>query len=355
MTTFDVNASLDVVRQRNLDCEGVPMILELRGAQPAPVGDPRRDEGQRLARLIAAVHDQLLENETSATSSTVTEMEDDEVRAISREQARLIEAVSAVSELVVGGSTNPQYPPLDEIDIPLSSHIPAGSLLEEYVNSLEEGRWITVVNYHNTPASTSSDLRKNLSTYARHFAPVGVTDLAALFETGRWDHARGPLLPVFYEGHRNNFEQAGPACEAAGLVAWFFLITGFVSAEPADQVDFARAHHIGLADEELGRDRIAMTWDEARALSQRHVVTSHTANHFPAHHLSGPQDVAEQIAEPSELVQRATGDRSCAHAWLYGSAMGLDATCDRALLDIGYRWCFSNLAIDDVAYWCARN
>ena len=353
MTKIDVPAILEVVRQRDLDCEGVPMVLMLRGASPAPIGDRRRIIGRNVARVVAAVHRQLEEAEAaSSTGSTVLESDVDEVRAISSEQARVIEAVSVVSELVVGRLTNEDYPRLDELALSVeTSEVQPGELLEEYTRALEEGRWITVVNYHNTPASTSADLADNLELYSRHYAPVGISELADLFATGFWQDARDPLLPVFYEGHRNNYEQGGPASEAAGLVAWFFLITGFVMAEPAEQITFARAHHIGLADEELGRDRIAMTWTEAAELARRHVVTSHTASHFPAHHLVSAEDYAVEVVTPTEQVRRATGLPSCAHAWLYGSAMGLDPIRDCGLRDAGYRWCFSNLAIDDVAYW----
>lgn len=328
------------------------MILALRGAQPAPENDRRRVEGQRLARLIAVVHSQLVETESVKSTGAAQGIEDmDEVRAISHEQALVIEAVSVVAELVVGRLTNDDYPRLDEFEESPDVRAADGSLLNDFLGALEEGRWITVVNYHNTPASTSDDLARSLAVYARHYSSAGMSDLATLFATGRWNGVRDPILPVFYEGHRNNFEQAGPASDAAGLVAWFFLITGFVSADPAEQVAFARAHHIGLADEEIGRDRIAMSWDEAAQLSRHHVVTSHTASHFPAHHLTSPRDVAIEVLAPTEQVKRATGRPSCAHAWLYGSAMGLDEDRDRMLYDAGYRWCFSNLAIDDVAYW----
>lgn len=371
MSTIDTLATLATVRRRNLDCEGVPMLLALRGARPAPDGDPRRTEGRRLARLLASVHRELVERpelrggatpsravegtlETSASSTEQgggDEDDTDATVAVSHDERVVAEAVSVVAETVVAGIVNGTTVPLDRTD---SGDEPAGlgqRPLRDVVQALEEGRWLTVVNYHNTPASAAEILARDIAAYGRHYAPVTVPSLAELFAHGTWSGERPPIIPVFYEGYRNNYEYAAAACETAGLVAWFFLITDFLNTPPPGQVDFARTHNIGLAEEELQRDRIAMTWAEAAELSEHHVVTSHTATHSPAHRLRRPEDFDAEIVEPTLQVERVTGQQSPAHAWLYGSGLGVSPEHDIALHRAGYRWCFGNLAIDDVPSW----
>ncbi|MHB8504567.1 MAG: polysaccharide deacetylase family protein [Acidimicrobiales bacterium] len=399
MTGIDVAATLEVVRRRNLDCEGVPMVLALNGARAAPPDDPRRAEGRRLARLVAAVHATLAaaaavgdgtgsatgrgttgdgaarseappgapvsEAPPGAASAAVEDGEPgehlDSARAVSREEALVAEAVSVAAELTVGQLTDDPVPSVDDIadldggdaadlgDAAAGSPVPAA--LRSVLDALREGRWLTVVNYHNTPASSAVSLREELAVYGRHYAPVSVEALQDLFATGEWGAERPPLIPVFYEGYRNNYEHAAPACEGAGLVGWFFLITTFLATPPAEQVRFARAHHIGLAEEELERDRIAMSWAEAAELAGRHVVTSHTATHCAAHRVMRPEGFASEVVEPSELVRDATGRPSPAHAWLYGTGLGRSPEHDIALRHAGYQWCFGNLAVDDVAAW----
>jgi len=71
-----------------------------------------------------------------------------------------------------------------------------------------------------------------------------------------------------------------PLLERAGLRGWFFIPTSFIEAPVPEQHAFARAHHIGLTDDDQAGGRCAMTWDELRYVVFRgHVVACHTATH----------------------------------------------------------------------------
>lgn len=317
------------------------MILCLRGARPAPADDARRSEGRKLSRLVAHVHTQI-------ASHSEPDADLEYSRAVPHDEQIVAEAISVVAQLMLERFAHDPAVDLDDVEVGASASGGRSPALDGVVEALEEGRWLMVVNYHNTPAGTATVVREELARYGRQFAPVTFEALTSLFVTGEWPAARPPLIPVFYEGYRNNYEHGGPAAEAAGLAGWFFLITDFLSCAPADQISFARTHDIGLAEEELQRDRIAMTWAEAAELAVRHVVTSHTATHCTAASVRGPERFAAEVAQPSELVRRVTGRPSPAHAWLFGTGLGRSTQHDQALRDAGYRFCFSNLAIDAI-------
>jgi hypothetical protein len=207
------------------------------------------------------------------------------------------------------------------------------------------GQLIRVVNYHSTPASGADALRRELRDYADVFAPVTLDDLEALFETGEWHKDRPGVLPVFYEGYRNSAEVAAPICDEVGLTGWFPVATQFLSTPVEHQEVFARAHWIYLVEDDLVGERIAMTWDELRGLSERHVVFPHTASHEGFDTILDDADLQREVFEPKRLVEQAIGKPAKAFAWLHGSHYGRSPLHDRALVDAGYTFLFSNTMI----------
>ncbi len=371
---FDVAATLAAVRSRDLNREGIPMFLELGGAHPAPVDDPRRRTGRRLAARLIAIHEALAREHREAGRATLgaepaaeavvegvnadlADVLEDEAEAEIPEEERLVaEAISVLAHHEVDVATPAAARPAPGAPAEGSDAEPvpalpadASATLARIITALCEGRFLTVVNYHNTPEPMGPALRRELAGFARDHSPVTTGDLQRLISTGVWNDPRPPLIPVFYEGYRNNHDVAAPACESVGLVGWFFLITGFLQAPVAEQAAFADAHDIGLADEERDGTRLAMTWEEAAALTVRHVVTSHTAHHVTARSVADEAGVQTELEQPSEAIEAITGRPSVAHAWLYGSGLQPGRLHVETLRRLGYRWVFSNLAVDDVA------
>jgi hypothetical protein len=376
--THTVAQTLDATRRRDLGCEGIPMILALHGAAPAGPHDPRRAHGVALARRLGAIHAQVArlaehpatrskrETAVAADSAAVEGAASHGAPADAREEARLeaeaARAVSPAERLLAEAITVLAHAELAEPQIELElgaaedpssvdGRAPDGPLARMQ-RALIEGRFVTVVNYHNTPARSAAEIRSELARWAGTYAPVGVEQLARLCATGRWEAARPPLIPVFYEGYRNNVEVGAPACERAGLIGWFFLITGFLDAQPAAQEDYAREHEIALAAEELGADApVAMTWEQAAELARVHVVTSHTASHCAAHRVTSPEAAEAEIAAPARTVRGALRTPAVAHAWLFGSDLAHDSRHIGDLHRAEYRWLFSNTGIDDIGAW----
>ncbi|MGE6737229.1 polysaccharide deacetylase family protein, partial [Streptomyces sp. NPDC059900] len=183
--------------------------------------------------------------------------------------------------------------------------------------ALRSGQYLRVVNYHNTPHADTDKIRGELKTLAEHFSAVTLEDLDQFRTTGRWHKSRPGVIPVFYEGYRNNAEVAAPLAEEAGLTAWFFICTAFLDVPVADQYDYANAHNIDLVQENAKGERLAMTWDDVAELSRRHVVTPHTANHAEAASLHTGADLEREIFEPKRRMDEVTGQDAACTAFLW--------------------------------------
>ncbi|MFF6888501.1 polysaccharide deacetylase family protein [Streptomyces sp. NPDC012421] len=219
---------------------------------------------------------------------------------------------------------------------------------DQYTTALDEGRHLRVVNYHNTPHATADHLRAELTAYAAAFTSVTLEDLDRYFTTGAWHLDRPGFIPVFYEGYLNNATVAAPICDDLGITAWFPVITAFIDCPVAEQRAFADAHDIDLVEEERSLERIAMTWDQVAELSERHVITPHTATHEQVAKIVTPEDFEREIVAPRAAVERATGREAPAFVALYGTPHGGSPDHDRAIRDAGYRYHISNTAIQRI-------
>src|SRR5262245_5815865 len=109
---------------------------------------------------------------------------------------------------------------------------------------------IRVINFHNTPRGRLAEYERQLEHCSRHFAPVTEDDLDRYLRTGGWHKAKPVLILALYEGYRNHYDVFVPLIERYGLIGWFFVITGFVSAPVAEQVNFAARHDITIVPNE---------------------------------------------------------------------------------------------------------
>ncbi|MET3804121.1 hypothetical protein ABIB25_001107 [Nakamurella sp. UYEF19] len=214
---------------------------------------------------------------------------------------------------------------------------------------LAQGRFVRLVNYHNTPAAGRPALRRELAAYREAFAPIGLAELDRFYATGTWSTEQPGFIPVFYEGYRNSFDVAGPLCDELDITGWFAVCTGFVDCPVAEQELFARSHWIGLVDEEKAGDRIAMSWDEVADLAARHVVYPHTASHDGIADVITDEDIFREIVEPKQKMDAVTGQSAPAFVWLHGSPWGSSPRHDRAVVEAGYRYLFSNTMIHRIA------
>lgn len=202
---------------------------------------------------------------------------------------------------------------------------------------------LRVVNYHLTPAARAEVFDREFAALAARYAPVREDDLAEYLATGRWPMGRDGVIPVFYNGYRNNFDVARPLLDRHGLTGWFMAVTGFTDCPVAGQRDFAAAHRLAVTGE-YADGRHALSWDEIRALDRSHVVASHTRNHTRVG-LDDPVAVDSEIVGAQQDFRRELGHPVRAFAWLFGGKYGENPVADGAVDRAGYEFLFSNFAV----------
>lgn len=315
-----LEAGQELVRRR----KGVPMVVSLRGVREAGVPGPSTADAC-LADLFETFHRDLHPGGA-----------DDE--------AALVETLQAVAyDRLLGGEQGPHASsPAEATALPE----PAGINYAATLSDLRAGRFLRVMNYHNTPPGMRAELTAELTALAEDYAIVTPADLERFTRTGVWHRERPGLLVAFYEGYRDNYDVAARACDAAGVLAWFFVCTAFLDTPTDQQYDFALGHRIKLVDENPRGERIAMNWQEVADLHRRgHVVTPHTASHELAERVVTDEDVRREVAEPKRLIDAVTGGDADCTAWLAGTRFTGETTADRALVDTGYRYLFSNTMV----------
>jgi hypothetical protein len=209
---------------------------------------------------------------------------------------------------------------------------------------LVQGSYIRTINFHNTPVVKRDLYEKQFAFCQPYFSSVNQADLDSFFSTGTWHKNKPGLIPVFYEGYRNNFDVAVPLVEKYGFVGWFFVPSAFPGIPVAEQRAFAETHHIGTV-EEYDDGRIAMTWDELRELDKRHVIACHTKHHERLTPNSPDALLRQEIIESKQELEEQLGHEVSSFAWLYGSEYGVNAKADSYVREAGYRYLFSNFKI----------
>lgn len=203
---------------------------------------------------------------------------------------------------------------------------------------------LRVVNYHLTPALYAAAYDHEFAALAARYASVREDDLAEYLSTGRWPMGRDGVLPVFYNGYRDNYDVARPLLDKHGLVGWFMAVTGYSSCPVAGQAGFAAARNLTTTANEYADGRSALSWDELRALDGPHVVGCHTRNHSRAE-MDDPVVVREEIVGAQEDFSRELGHPVRAFAWLFGGRYGENPVADGAVDCAGYEFLFSNLSV----------
>jgi hypothetical protein len=216
--------------------------------------------------------------------------------------------------------------------------------------AIAAGRGLRVVNFHTTPAGRIDALRDTLHRWTARAVAADLADLDAFFARGAWPDPRPCFLAVFYEGYADHAAVAAPVLDELGIPGWFAVCTGFVDCPVAEQEAFARSHFIAVSPEETDGRRLALTWEETRDLSRRHVVFPHTASHDGIAETVDDSHLDREVREPHQLLRDATDGRSApVFAWMGGTPYGASAAHDRAVREAGIRYVVSNTMIQRIA------
>lgn len=197
---------------------------------------------------------------------------------------------------------------------------------------------IRVVNYHDIPPSTADRFEAQLRFYRDHFCSAGPEQFAALAR-GEWNEPRPGLAITFDDGLRSHAEVAAPLLEEYGFVGWFMVPVGFVDTPIAEQADFAARHQIGAAPE-YDDPRIAMSWDQARALASSHVIGLHTRNHTRLAASLTPAQLQDEIPGAKLRLEQQLGQPVSVFCWVGGEEWAYSAEAARLIRQTGFDYSF---------------
>jgi peptidoglycan/xylan/chitin deacetylase (PgdA/CDA1 family) len=185
--------------------------------------------------------------------------------------------------------------------------------------------FVRVVNYHDVPPNKAKAFERQLQFYRDRFESVDLQQLLRFLD-GQWNPPRPGLILSFDDGFRSHAEIVAPLLERYGFTGWFMVPGGFVDARPEEQIEYARIHEIGHSQFDCEGSRLAMTWEELRHLSDRHVVGCHTWTHQRlrdglAHHVleveipGALQRLEERLGSPVRVFAWVGGEE-----WSYSRA-----------------------------------
>ncbi|TNC72222.1 polysaccharide deacetylase family protein [Rubellimicrobium roseum] len=222
--------------------------------------------------------------------------------------------------------------------------------LATLVQGLSAGRVLRVVNFHATPSWRRDEYRRQFETYARLFAPITPRNFGTAFD-GTWAEARPGLMPVLFEGFRDNVDVMVPVLEEFGFAGWFFVPSAFPAVGAQVQRSFAAAHmlHLPKRDEYPG-ERVVMTWDEARDLAGRgHGFACHSRSHFDLQPDTPDHVLWDEIHTAATEMRAGLEQAVEIFCWLHGAEAGVNPRADAMLTEAGFRYLFSNFKVQRLA------
>lgn len=200
------------------------------------------------------------------------------------------------------------------------------------------GPSIRCVNYHSVPPRAAESFEQQIRWFAERFAFVGEKELLGLLD-GHWPHRVPGILFSFDDGCRTHAEVVAPLLEKHGAVGWFSVPSAFCDVPEAEQRDWARTHAISAWAPD-GDPRMALTWDQVRALDARHVVVSHTRDHVRLADAIGEAAIREQVFEDKRRLEQELRHEVRAFAWVGGEEFAYSAAGARAIREAGFRIAF---------------
>jgi peptidoglycan/xylan/chitin deacetylase (PgdA/CDA1 family) len=199
--------------------------------------------------------------------------------------------------------------------------------------------FIRAVNYHDVSPQYADAFDRQLKFYAKHFECVGVEGLLAL-QAGRWESEKPGIIISFDDGLRSHAEVAAPLLERHDMVGWFMVPIAFVDTPPTLQETYAREHLIDHAAHDYGDPRIALSWDQVRALSERHVIGCHTWNHTRLTDSLNDDQLFEEIPRAKKRLESELSAEVPVFAWVGGEERTYSRGAAEAIKRAGFEMSF---------------
>ena len=215
----------------------------------------------------------------------------------------------------------------------------------ELALGLRTGRVFRLINFHATPSTKRDDYRREIAACSGRFSSLSADTLHRVMAGGAMPE-KPMLLPILFEGFRDNYDVILPILEEHGFKGWFFVPSHFLNVPARRQRIFAARHSLEYGPDEYVGERIALTWTELRdAHARGHLVACHSRNHTALHPNTPDEVLHDEIVVAKEELEQGLGAAVDTFCYLYGAEYGLNPRADALLLQAGFRYLFSNFRL----------
>jgi len=219
----------------------------------------------------------------------------------------------------------------------------------EMFRYLVNNSFIRVVNYHNTNEEQAARFEKEIKYFSEHFVPVKLTDLDTFFETKKWPYDKPGIIPAIFEGYSSHYDVMKPILEKYDFTGWFYIPAFFPDVEPQKQVEFCRTHRLRLTGKSrYDNNRVALSWEEIKELSQKHEICCHTGSHYEITKKTSDEDMHREIISSKRLLEAHIQRPVDVFCWLAGEEYNYNIRAHKHLEEAGYKYVLSNLKIEKI-------
>ena len=180
----------------------------------------------------------------------------------------------------------------------------------------ENPNFIRSLNYHEIGEEDLEAFENQLEYFKTRFVDTNYEGLLSM-QQGKWSHDRPGIMLTFDDGHRSHAELVAPLLEKHGFTGWFMLPAQFISAPKTEQGHFAQRVRIGINKTDPS-GRCAMTWEQAKTLTSRHVIGCHTMSHCRLTDQLTEEQYQYEIVEARRFMEEKLGESVPVFCWVGG-------------------------------------
>ena len=156
-----------------------------------------------------------------------------------------------------------------------------------------------------------------------------------------WNKPKPGLIISFDDGVRTNFEYARPILEKYNFTGWFFVPTGFIECSVNDQHQYAIDNRILIEHQFNKFERLAMSWDEVKELSENeHVIGSHTSSHCRMFNEIDRVKLAYEIVNSKKVLEERLCKVITSFCWVGGEEYTYTSGAAEEIKRANYKFSF---------------
>lgn len=219
----------------------------------------------------------------------------------------------------------------------------------EMFRCLVNNAYIRVVNYHNTGSLDKQQFEKEIAYFSRHFEPVLPEDLNRFFQTKKWPGKKPGLIIALYDGLRSQYDTLTPLLEKYGFIGWYFIPAFFPDVSVKEQRKYAQQHDLIVKGKNIYPDgRVALSWDEIREISKKHVICCHTGSHYHITRETSDEVMLREIVESGRRLKEQIQKPVEVFSWQGGEEYLYNLKAHKFLEMAEYKYIVSDLKLEKI-------